>query len=71
MESPDERAAEPGWVSALLDGTERLDVPESRQNGQTVLAEFVRRVRRSDLGADLEPVLRAGISALDGRLGSR
>jgi hypothetical protein len=71
MESPDESVAEPEWVSALLDATDRLNVPESHQNGPTVRAEFVRRVGRSDLGADQDTVLRAGIAALDGRLGSR
>lgn len=68
MESPDERVAEPDWASALLDATDRLDLPENHQNGPTVRAEFVRRVRRSDLGRDEEAVVRAGIAALDGRL---
>lgn len=68
MESPDERVAEPDWVSVLLDATDRLNVPEHEQNGPTVRAEFVRRVRRSDLGRDQEAVLRAGIAALDRQL---
>ena len=70
MESPDQ-LVEPGWVGALLEGTDPLNVPESQQNGPTVRDEFVRRVRRSDLGADRESVLRAGLAALDGHLGSR
>ena len=70
MESPDTPVVEPAWMSALLDAPERLDVPENVQNGPTVRAEFVRRVRRSDLGPDLEPVLRAGLAALDHRLRS-
>jgi hypothetical protein len=71
MESPDEPVAEPDWVSALLAESGRLNVDESQQKGATVRAEFVRRVRRSDLGGDQEPVLRAGIAALDGQLGNR
>ena len=63
--------AEPEWVSAVLDSTSPLNVPENQQNGPTVRAEYVRRVLRSDLGADQEAVLRAGVAALDGRLGSR
>jgi hypothetical protein len=68
MESPDELVVEPHWVSALLDATDRFDLPEKDQNGPTVRGEFVRRVRRSDLGRDQEAVVRAGIAALDGEL---
>jgi hypothetical protein len=70
MESPDQPVAEPDWVSALLNGTGRLNLLESDQTGPTVRAEFVRRVGRADLGADRDAVLRAGLAALDGRLGS-
>ena len=71
MESPDGSVVEPEWVRALLDPTDPLNVPENQQNGPTVRAEFVRRVGRSDLGPDEQTVLRAGLAALDGRLGSR
>jgi hypothetical protein len=71
MGSPEHSVAEPEWVSAVLDATGSLNMPEHVQNGPTVRAEFVRRIGRSDLGADQEPVLRAGIAALDGELGSR
>jgi hypothetical protein len=69
MESPETPVAEPEWMSALLDATDP-DVPENVQNGPTVRAEFVRRVRRSNLGPDQDPVLRAGLAALDHRLRS-
>ena len=62
---------EPEWVRAVLDATERLNLPETQQNGPTVRAEYVRRVLRSDLGDDQEAVLRAGVAALDGRFGGR
>jgi hypothetical protein len=62
---------EPEWVGALLDETDPLKLDENQQIGPTVRAEFVRRVHRSDLGADEEPVLRAGLGALDRRLGGR
>jgi hypothetical protein len=68
---PDQSVVEPEWVSAVLDTIDRPDVPETQQNGPTVRAEYVRRVLRSDLGADQEAVLRAGVAALDGRLGGR
>ena len=71
MGSPDNSVAEPEWVRAVLEATVPLDTPEHVQNGPTVRAEFVRRIGRSDLGADQQPVLRAGIAALDGALGSR
>jgi hypothetical protein len=67
MESPDEHIAEPEWVSAVLD--ERVNPSEYHQNGPTIRAEFVRRVMRADLGHDQEPILRAGMAALDHRLG--
>ena len=62
---------EPEWVSAVLDAFDPLNVPENQQNGPTVRAEYVRRVGRSDLGADRDAVLRAGVAALDGRLEGR
>jgi hypothetical protein len=68
MESPDQHMAEPDWVSALLDRADRVNPPECHQNGPTVRAEFVRRVLRADLGQDQEPVLRAGMAALDHQL---
>jgi hypothetical protein len=71
MESPNQSLAEPEWVSAVLDPIDRVNLPEIHQTGPTVRAEYVRRVLRSDLGADQEAVLRAGVAALDGRLGSR
>jgi hypothetical protein len=71
MDSPDQSVVEPQWVSAVLDTIDQLNVPETQQNGPTVRAEYVRRILRSDLGADQEAVLRAGLAALDGRLGGR
>ena len=68
MESPEEHIAEPAWVSAVLDETDRPNLPEYHQNGPTVRAEFVRRVMRADLGQDQELVLRAGMAALDRQL---
>jgi hypothetical protein len=65
MEPLDEAMAEPDWVGAILDGTGGLNASGTVQNGQTVRAEFVRRIRRSDLGAERELVLRAGLAALD------
>jgi hypothetical protein len=58
-------------VSAVLDAFDRLNVSETQQTGPTVRAEYVRRVLRSDLGADQDAVLRAGVAALDGRLEGR
>ena len=71
MSSPDNSVAEPEWVSAVLDAFDSLNVSETQQTGPTVRAEYVRRVLRSDLGADQEAVLRAGVAALDGRLEGR
>jgi len=62
-ESP---GAEPGWVSAVLEGggTTLDAVTDFR----SVRSEFIRRVRRADLGPNRDAVLRAGLMAMDGDL---
>ena len=62
----------PAWAQALLDPTRPLPpgtvVPAATE--PTVRGEFARAVRQAGLGADEDLVLRAGLLALDGRLGT-
>ena len=62
-ESPE---AEPGWVSAVLEG--EGPTVDTATDMPTVRSEFIRRVRRADLGPDRDAVLRAGLMAMDGDL---
>jgi hypothetical protein len=58
--------AEPGWVSAVLEG--EGTTLDAATDLPTVRSEFIRRVQRADLGPNRHAVLRAGLMAMDGDL---